>query len=84
MTGEERREAGRAVWRLLKKQDGEWVDEVFIGWPDMPPDYLRAGLNELGSRGLIESRFDRKRTQVRLLSKPSPTQLSITGDNQDG
>lgn len=76
MTGEQRREAGRTVWRLLKQADG-WVDEVFIGWPTLDRDVLREGLNELGARGLIESRYDRKRTQVRLRHTPAPTQLTI-------
>jgi hypothetical protein len=76
MTGEQRREAGRTVWRLLKQQDG-WVDEVFIGWPHLPQDVLREGLNELGARGLIESRYDTKRVQVRLLTHPKPTQQAM-------
>lgn len=83
MTGEQRREAGREVWRHLKRADGEWVDETFIGWPHMDRDVLREGLNELGARGLIESRFDRKRTQVRLRHTPAPTQLTI-GEEPNG
>lgn len=77
MTGEQRREAGREVWRHLKRADGEWVDETFIGWPHLDAVALREGLNELGARGLIESRYDRKRVQVRLLTNPKPTQQAM-------
>jgi hypothetical protein len=80
---EERLEAGRVVWRLLK-QDGGWVDEVFIGWPKLSPRYRHAGVDELESRGLLDRKQNGKgRWQVRLMPKPVPRQLSLMEGGHD-
>jgi hypothetical protein len=77
LTITERVEAGREVYRLLARAGG-WVDEVFIGWPNLSPRYIQAGVEEVESRGYIERRPGGKgRHQVRLRDIPAPRQLSL-------
>lgn len=77
VTRDQRIEAGRTVYRLLREHGG-WMDRGFIGWMKHPTNYIDAGLDELFTRGLIEERFDTKRPQVRLLPKPRPVQTTLT------
>jgi hypothetical protein len=77
LTREDRIQAGREVWRILKRADS-WVDEVFVGWPNLSPRYRQAGIEEIESRGLIEREPGAKgRHRIRLAPSPQPYQLRL-------